>query len=1088
MPKVSFKHMLFTFALLAALPDLLHAQAVNGTILGIVQDQQGGAIGKAEVTARNVDTGAVRKTTSQDNGEYRVASIPAGSYEITITAPGFKTEVRSGVGVTVGADIALNFSMTVGAVTEKVEVTGEATQVDTSGSAMGGVVSGGTIRELPLNGRDWLQLVLLQPGAISNPATPQADTSRAQRGNGLWISISGGRPIENVFRIDGLVVNDHTNSGPGSSLRVNLGVDAIREFSVLTNNYSTEFGRGASGVINAITKSGTNDFHGSAYYFHRNKALDARNFFDNTDPAKGQERLPAFRRHQFGGALGGRIKKDKTFFFANYENLTEIKGLSFNSETLSPNARNGILCNAGSPLVNGICTSTRQVTIDPRVRSYLQFYPVSNALLTGDSGRFAFGAIRQGDEKYVIGKIDHYFSSATTLNGHYSFDDTALTYPTPYDMKRGAAPSRRQNAILSLQHIFSPTLINTTRGGVTRTRAANEMECCATNPSLADTSHSFVPGQPVGEFVVTGINNQFGGIGTGGFNAFWYTAPQIYNDVSWTKGRHTIKFGGGIERVLSNLDERNRPNGRWEFGSVEAMLTAQPRLYSGLIPGSDTVRGARNSLIGAYVQDDFRVLPNLTLNLGVRYDMSTVVKEVNGKIANLRNLTDPAMTLGNPYYFNPTRKNFAPRIGFAWDPFKDGKTAIRGGAGMFDIIPLPYLMVDIFPRTTPFYKEGTLEGTPQFLSSLFPRSAFDQLSARTLQATRFQYNPPRSYKMQWNLNIQRQLTRSMALTVGYVGSTGVKLVNTTFDHNQTPFERGTFNGRNWTFPIPAGGNTALIPRINPNFAQIRTSDFAGHSSYHSLQVNLTQRLRSGLTYQVAYTWAKSLDNGTSTSNSGESLNGVGQPWAFCESCNRGPSDFNVPHNFVANFQYEVPTFAAVKSNQVANTILGGWQVGGIVNLQTGGAYNLRITTDRAFTGNRAVNANSGGQRPDYLGNVAGCSPHNVTTGDIDRLIKTSCFAFPAAGTLGNLGRNVFNRPIFRNVDFSVFKNQNLLGEKLKMQLRVEMFNILNNTNLVPQRFSNTFTGTGAPIQSLGSAVFPTLNQSRQIQLGLRLIF
>jgi hypothetical protein len=1077
-----FRSALLGFALVAVIPALLHAQAVNGTILGTVQDQQGGAIGKADISAKSLDTGAIRKVTSADNGEYRVASIPAGNYEVTITAAGFKTEVRSGVGVTVGADVNLNFSMTVGAVTEKVEVTGEVAQVDTSSSAMGGVVNSTTIRELPLNGRDWMQLVLLQPGAVSNPGTPQTDTSRAQRGNGLWISISGGRPIENVFRIDGLVVNDHTNSGPGSSLHVNMGVDAIREFSVLTNNYSTEFGRGASGVINAITKSGTNDFHGSAYYFHRNSALDARNFFDGKD-------IAPFRRHQFGGALGGRIKKDKTFFFTNYEKLTEVKGLSFNNETLSANGHNGILCNPGSPLVNGICTSTHQVTIDPRIKPYLQIFPFPNAAVTGDNGRFAFGAIRQGDEKYVIGKIDHYFSSATTLNGHYSFDDTALSYPAVYDLKRGSAPSRRQNAILSLQHIFSPTLINTTHGGVTRTRAANEIDCCGTLPIISDPAFGFVPGMPVGELIVTGINQTgFGGLGTGGFNAFWYTAPQIYNDASWTKGRHTLKFGAGIERVLSNLDEKNRPNGRWEFGSVEAMLTVQPRLYSGLIPGSDTVRGARNSLIGAYIQDDFRVLPNLTLNLGVRYDMSTVVKEVNGKIANLRNLTDPTMTIGNPYYFNPTFKNFAPRIGFAWDPFKDGKTAIRGGAGMFDIIPLPYLMVDIFPRTTPFYKEGTLEGTPQFLSPLFPRSAFDQLSVKTLQATRFQYNPPRSYKMQWNMNIQRQLTRSMALTVGYVGSTGVKLVDTIFDHNQTPFEFGKFNGTNWTFPIPAGGDTALIPRMNTNFAQIRTSDFQGHSSYHSLQVNLTQRLSSGLTYQVAYTWAKSIDNGTSTSNSGESINAVGVPWAFCERCNRGPSDFNIPHNFVANFQYEIPTFAAVKSNQVANTILGGWQVGGIVTLQSGGAYNLRITTDRAFTGNRTVNTNSGGQRPNYLGNLPGCSPHDVTTGDIDHLIKASCFSFPAAGVLGNLGRDLFNMPLFRNVDFSVFKNQNLWGEKLKMQLRVEMFNILNNTNLVPLRFSNTFTGTGAPISSLGSATAPTLNQSRQIQLGLRLIF
>src|SRR3984893_15228062 len=341
----------------------LHAQTVSGTILGVVQDQQGGAIGKADVTARSLDTGAIRKATSEDNGEYRITSVPAGSYEITITAPGFKTEVRSGIAVTVGADVGVNFAMTVGAVNEKVEVTAEAPQVDTSSSGMGGFVNSTTIRELPLNGRDWLQLALLQPGALANAGEYQADTSRTQRGNGLAISISGGRVTENVFRIDGLVVNDYANAGPGSSLHVNMGVDAIREFSVLTNNYSAEYGRGASGVVNAITKSGTNDFHGSAYYFHRNSAFDARNFFDKAT-------IAPFRRHQYGGSIGGRIKKDKTFFFTNYEALTEMKGQSPQTDTLSANAHLGILC-ANPPA----CTSTTQVNVDPRIKPYLQFYP-----------------------------------------------------------------------------------------------------------------------------------------------------------------------------------------------------------------------------------------------------------------------------------------------------------------------------------------------------------------------------------------------------------------------------------------------------------------------------------------------------------------------------------------------------------------------------------------------------------------------------------------------------------------------------------------------------------------------------------------
>src|SRR5712691_7429313 len=299
-------------------PASLPAQTVSGTILGQIQDQQGAAIGRVEVTAKSLDTGAIRKTTADDAGAYQITSVPAGSYEVSASIAGFKTEVRSGISVTVGSDVSVNFSLTVGAVSEKVEVTAEAAQVDASSSTMGGFVNSTTIRELPLNGRDWLQLSLLQPGVNGNSAQNQNDLSRAQRGNGLAISISGGRPTDNAFRIDGIIVNDYANAGPGSSLHVNMGVDAIREFSVLTNNYSAEYGRGSGGIINAITKSGTNDVHGSAYYFHRNSAFDARNFFDGKNVAP-------FRRHQYGGAVGGPIRKDKTFFFTNYEALTEAK-------------------------------------------------------------------------------------------------------------------------------------------------------------------------------------------------------------------------------------------------------------------------------------------------------------------------------------------------------------------------------------------------------------------------------------------------------------------------------------------------------------------------------------------------------------------------------------------------------------------------------------------------------------------------------------------------------------------------------------------------------------------------------------------
>jgi hypothetical protein len=1067
----------FVFALLwvcmSGVP--LHAQTVGGTILGLVQDQQGGGVPKAEVSARSFDTGAIRKSVSTDNGEYRITGVPAGAYELSATAAGFKTEVRSGIVVTVGADVAVNLALTVGAISEKVEVTGEAAQVDTSTSAMGGFVNSTTIRELPLNGRDWLQLALLQPGANFNTGQTQTDSGRAQKGNGIAISISGGRPSDNAFRIDGLVVNDYANAGPGSSLHVNMGVDAIREFSVLTNNYSAEYGRGSGGIINAITKSGTNQVHGSAYYFHRNSALDARNFFDLAT-------IPAFHRHQYGGAIGGPIKKDKTFFFANYETLTELKGLSNNFDTISNNARNGLIC------TNAACTSTTQVTVPASIKPYLALYPFPNGALNGDTGKFAFGNPRIGDEKYVIGKVDHYFTSATTLSGSYSYDDTKLTVLDDFALKTIASPSRRINGVINLQHVFSPTLISTTRVGVSRTFAYNNQDSNPRNPALTDPSLGFIPGVNLGVLTIGNLGKFVGiggGFGTSGLNLFGNTDPQLSQDFSWTKGRHSIRVGLSVERFIYNLTSSNRSNGEFTFNSVSNLVQGKPDTFIIDFPGTDTVRGERMTLYGGYFQDDFRVLPNLTLNLGVRYEMGTVIKEVNGKLANLRNITDKDVATGDPYYLNPTTKNFAPRLGFAWDPFKNGKTAIRGGVAMFDIVALPYQFVLRTPRSAPFYLSPTLSPVP---AGAFPNKVLPFLTNDTLKAIHVEFDPDRTYKGQWNLNIQRQLTRSMALTVGYVGTVGVHLDHAQNDIDQVPDTLVRFDQAldAFVFPIPAAGKP--IQRINPNWGSFSSTEWNGHSSYHSLQTNLVQRPIKGLTYQLAYTFSKSIDDGSAVGNeASESSNTSGAGWAFCRSCNRGVSDFDIPHNFVANFQYDVPMFAAVKQNAIGNTILGGWQVGGIYTRQTGGAFSIKDSGDRAFTGSTVANTGSGGQRPMYV-NAPGCSP-NAVTGDIGRYVKTECFAFPAPGVLGNLGRNTLRMPVFRNLDFSVFKNQNLWGEKLKAQFRVEMFNVLNNTNLQATLLT-MFNGSGVIGGTFGkpSSVVGTVNTSRQIQLGLRLLF
>jgi hypothetical protein len=439
--------------------------------------------------------------------------------------------------------------------------------------------------------------------------------------------------------------------------------------------------------------------------------------------------------------------------------------------------------------------------------------------------------------------------------------------------------------------------------------------------------------------------------------------------------------------------------------------------------------------------------------------------------------------VGDPYYNNPTLKNFAPRVGFAWDPFNNGKTAVRGGFGMFDIIPLPYLFNNRMPRSAPFFQNGILNNPPP---ASFPNGAFSLLTPSSVLTSHIEFNPHRAYRMQWNLNIQRQLTGNTALTLGYVGSGAVHLVHQVEDIDEVPPPLVHFDAAldSFVFPVPAKGQA--IQRINPNFGAIRSTEWSGQSNYHALQVNLVQRPAKGLSYQIAYTWSKNIDNGTATFQGGnESSNTISEAWGFCESCNRGVSDFNVPHNFVFNFQYDLPVPAVVKTHVLANTLFGGWQVGGIYTRQSGAPFTLRIGSDRALTGNSQTGSSNGGQRPQM---VAGPGCNSPTTGDIfGHYINTACFSFPAAGQLGNEGRNIMRMPVFRDLDFSVFKNQNLWGEKLKAQFRVEMFNILNNTNLTAQ-LQSIFDGTGKLQTSVGTPVGPTANTSRQIQLGLRLLF
>ena len=1055
----------FVLVVILAFAHQMVAQTVNGRIVGTVRDQGGGVIPGAMVSAKNQETGVERSALSDETGVFNILSIPAGSYEVSVMQPGFQL-VRRNIILTVGASVRVDFALTVGAIADTVEVTAEASQVDTTSSTLSGLVADTIIRELPINGRDWIQLATLQPGVLTVDTVLQE--SSPGKGLGAKMSISGGRPSENVFRVDGLVVNDQSNNSPGSALGVNMGVDAIREFSVLTNAYSAEYGRSAGGVVNAISKSGSNDFHGTTFEFLRNSAMDARNFFDGP-------KIPPFRRNQYGGSIGGPIKQDKLFFFANYEGLRQFLSQSIVANTLSDNARKGLIC-ANPPA----CTTTTQIPIASALKPYLPLWPEPNGPIQGDSGQFLKGGGQLGSEDYATGRVDYQIGTSTSLSGSYAFDNSNKRTQDSFALKFTGTHTRNNRVIVTLQHSFSATLLNTIRGGVNRSVEKSGQDYNPVSAITTDLSLGWVPGRTFGSFSVNGLTSP-SGFGASAGDSYWYTAPQLSDDLGWLKGRHNVRVGFSVEGIRQNPWSPSSPNGTWQFSSISDFLQGiRPVQFSADFPGTNLYRGFREKIFGTYIQDDFRFRPNLTLNLGVRYEPTTTVKEVNNLLAILPTMDAAQPRLGNGFYKNPTLMNFSPRVGFAWDPKGDGRTSIRSGFGLFDVPVLVNLFNLRALRAAPYFLSGNLVNPP---ASSFPNGAFQLLGPTAARAYYVQPNPPRAYKMNWNLNIQRQLTNTLALTAAYVGAKGVHLPDGSDDGDMVPPQYVSFANGQYVFAKGA-------PRINPNYSQVQTTRWDGYSIYHGLQLNLVQRLSNALTFQAVYGFSKSIDNGAIEYSNVEIAGEMDNPWWFNTKLQKAVSDFNVPHHLGMNFVWDVPT--PKFNNVVPRFLLGSWELTGIYSLQNGRPFSIRVPNDVAGTGSNQVGRNGGGQRPDFNPNGGpGCTTGAVNSGNPNNYIRVECFSFPLAGTLGNLGRNTFRAPIQNNFDFSLFKNNNVLGEKLKAQFRVETFNLFNHVN-----FSNGGTGGQpfTPFTAQGQIVpsntrlVGTTTTSRQIQVALRLIF
>jgi hypothetical protein len=1026
------------------------AQTVGGTLVGRVRDQSAGTLPHASVAITNVATGVVTKVVTNEEGFYSVPNLLPGPYEVMVAFDGFNSQTRKGLTLAVGAEHTVDFEMRLGSLSEDIVVAGEAATVDTVSATLRHNVGGTTIRELPLNGRDWTQLAMLQPGVVG-----VGNSGGSRSGNGMKMAVAGARPSENNYRLNGIGVNDYANTTPGNALGTNLGVEAVAEFSVLTNSYSAEYGRTSGGVVNAITRSGTNQVRGTLFEFHRNSALDAKDYFDRGSSP------PPFRRNQYGAAFGGPLVKNRAFWFADYEGLREMLGQTTISTTLSEAARQGRLA-AGA------------VTVDPQIARALALYPLPNGPLlgTGDTGQYFAVRNRESRGDYALLKLDHKLSPSGSLSGTALYDDASVEQPDSFLNKQVADRSRRQVVMSEYSHTFGPAVVSVSRAGISRSTSNSGEIAAVLNPALDDLSLGFIPGFPIGSISVPGLTGTGGGPGAADYARLQFTSLQASQDLFILRGRHSFKLGFNVERMRNDFDTPNTTGGSFSFGTLSTFLRNVPSRFGALYPESDTVRSMRETLIGGYLQDDVRWTNSLTVNLGLRYEMMTIPAEIDGKVALLENLTDPEVTVGGPIHdSNPTLRNFAPRIGVAWDPFGTRTTAIRSGFGVFDVLPFLYLYETPLNRSTPFFLQGVALNPP---AGSFPAGAYSLLGVQNLRTAWVDPNPPRAYRTQWNVDVQRQFGVWTA-EVGYVGARGMNLP--LVERNMNTVMPTKVDGR-WVYP-PRATSTVL----NPNFSSINTTvTWNADSNYHGLQASLKRNLHRGLQTQAAYTLSKSIDTGSSISSvsSGtgyESSFAVATP--LLPEIGRGLSNYDVRHNFVGSLIWEVPFSSRLTG--VTRAVLAGWQLSGVFRAQSGYPFTLALNGDRA--GSKAdTTASSLGQPPDRLSGP-GCDTL-TNPGNPNQYVKTECFAFPAEGVLGNLGRNALISPGLATLDV-------VLGKALRMgattaQVRIEMFNALNRANFATPA-TTIFDDRGNLTANVG-VITSTRTSARQMQLGMKLLW
>ena len=1031
--------------LFVAAPRVGTAQVTTGTIQGSITDATGGVLPGVTLTIKNTGTGATRTIVTDSQGRYQEPQLALGKYDVQAELQGFQTQVRKGLDLTVGSQLVINFSLGVASVSETVTVTSESPIVQLVSSEVSAVVDAKQLATLPLNARDIQQLAVLQPGV-------QMDN---YHNFGKNMVVSGTRPEHNRYLLNGVDTTFTFTTAPVSAAGIIMGIDAVQEFTVLTSDYSAAYGEKAGGVVNTITKSGSNEFHGSGYEYLRNSKFDSPNYFDQGGTP------PPFRRDQFGGSLGGPMVKNKTFFFANVENFRQRLNLSNLAIVPSAQAHQGFLPNAASGQLE-------LIGVAPNVAPYLALYPMPNGRTFGDGTAEYFSSPRQKiDEHYVTLRLDQTISQNDQLSGVFTGDWSQELTPTQIDLFADDRTYNKQIASVQNVRTFSDHLVNTTRVGANKTWYFFRTDTTVPiDRSLYFVPNPFYAPTEVGQFGavnVTGLKGLANTSTNTNITPRWfdYWMISLNTDFNYTTGGHNLQFGGSFKRTWDDTVVANPASrGSYTFLSLRSFIQGQPSTFQVYVPGSDLERNWRMNIYGFYLQDDIKLNPRMTLNVGARYEFQVGPSETKNRITTLDSLLASAPTVGGQYFQNP-HNLLSPRAGWVWDPKGDGRTSVRAGGGIFydEIGPWYYFL--LAPGNYPFTRNVTI-ASPSFPNAVSQIPATSPIDFGAIDPT-----PRAPTKYAYNVTFQRDLGHRTSLLVAYVGSQSRHLGRT---GNQNLFPP-TVDASGQLF-WPATGLT----RPNPNFRSISIMHFDVSSSYDSFQLAVDRRIGEGFAFGSNYTYAKCIDDVSNEFGGGALNGGAILQYTGDVHSSRGPCAF------IANHSANITTtldFGGHGLTGVTGLLLGGWQWSTITTIQSGVPFDLSL----GFHNSRQGDLGAGPDRPSW---APGCDANKAIVATPDQWFNPACFVAAAPGYLGDVGSRVLRGPGLFTSDWGVVKKFSMPSGRV-FEFRLEAFNIFNHNNFSVPSSTTIFTGTGTRVASAGR-ITSTITPSRQVQLGFKLVF